>query len=432
MATRVYFFSNNSYVRFGSGTNTVAPGYPKPIPGNWPGIVEAEFENGFDSVVNWGNGKAYVFLAAKYLRYDIGSNKVDPGYPRYIDQNWHGTEALYIGGDFSPRLDAIMNWGNGKAYLFVGSKYLRYDIGLDKVDPGYPRSIAGNWPGLDEAGFTRIGSAVNWGNGKAYFFSYEHPSMYVRFDIGSDKVDVDYPKPIAGNWPGITEAGFTSGLGLYGAAKWGNGHELLFHKNQYLIFDPGVAAVDPGYPLPIAGNWPGMAEAGFSDKVDAVVKWWNGKVYFFFGDQYLRYDIEADRVDPEYPRPVAKNWPGMVEAGFASKVDAAVNWGNGKVYFFLGDKYLRYDIGADSVDPGYPLPIAGNWPGMAEAGFANKVDAVVNWGNGKVYFFLGDQYISYDIFADHVDPAYPRAIAEDWPGLTDAGFGGGVDAIIEW
>ena len=44
-----------------------------------------------------------------------------------------------------------------------------------------------------------------------------------------------------------------------------------------------------------------------------------------------------------------------------------------KVYFFLGPKYFRYDRVDDKVDDGYPLPIAGNWQGMAEAGFAGNV-----------------------------------------------------------
>jgi len=158
MATKVYFFKGDAYVRYGSGGNSVEPCYPKPVSGNWPGVAEAGFGSGFDSVVNWGNGKAYLFLASQYLRYDIGSNTVDAGYPRPITQGWHGLDGLGIGGDFGPRLDAIMNWWNGKAYLFVGRRYLRYDIAADRVDPGYPLPIAGNWPGLAEAGFTdRIG-----------------------------------------------------------------------------------------------------------------------------------------------------------------------------------------------------------------------------------------------------------------------------------
>ena len=46
-------------------------------------------------------------------------------------------------------------------------------------------------------------------------------------------------------------------------------------------------------------------------------------------------------------------------------IDDAVNWGNGKAYFFKGGQYIRYDIKADRADPGYPKAVdAGTWPGL--------------------------------------------------------------------
>lgn len=96
---------------------------------------------------------------------------------------------------------------------------------------------------------------------------------------------------------------------------------------------------------------------------------------------YVRYDIRADRADGGYPKAVDNGtWPGL----FANGHDAAVNWGNGKAYFFGDRYYVRYDIAADRVDPGYPKAIdAGTWPGI----FSSGNEAVTNWGNGKAYFF---------------------------------------------
>jgi hypothetical protein len=430
MATSVYFFKGNSYARYGTGEEKVDPGYPQPV-STLPGVVASddavyEFERGFDCVVNWGNGKAYMFLAAKYLRFDIAGNKVDA--VGRIDQDWPGTAGLHIGGDFGPRIEAAMNMYNGKAYLFLGNKYLRYDVAANAVDPGYPKPIAGNWPGLDEAGCGFPTAAVNWGNGKAYFFQ---GNQYVRYDLAADKVDDGYPKQIAGNWPGVVEAGFASGLGLYGITRWGNTSEYLFHIDNYLRYATGPDAVDQGYPKPIDGHWQGLREAGFAAGFDAAIKWPNGKLYFFRDDSYLAYDIAADAVDSGYPRTIAADWPGMSNAGFAAGIHAALPWWNGKAYFFKGDQYVRYDISANSVDAGYPKPIAGNWPGMSEAGFGEGIDAAVNWWNGKVFFFKGDQYVRYDISADTVDAGYPKPIAGSWPGMSEAGFGDNIAAAVE-
>ena len=56
--------------------------------------------------------------------------------------------------------------------------------------------------------------------------------------------------------------------------------------------------------------------------------------------------------------------PGVTWAKGLLGLDAAINWGNGKAYFFKGDQYIRYDIKADKADPGYPARITDNWPGL--------------------------------------------------------------------
>lgn len=48
-----------------------------------------------------------------------------------------------------------------------------------------------------------------------------------------------------------------------------------------------------------------------------------------------------------------------------------------------------------------------------------RATGIVNWGNGKVYFFKGSQYIRYDIKADRADPGYPKTIDNStWPGIV--------------
>ena len=211
-------------------------------------------------------------------------------------------------------------------------------------------------------------------------------------------------------WPAPTEddaarrSKFAPGP-IDAVVKWPNGKAYFFYGADYVRYDVKADKVDAGYPKSIAGQWKGL----FTSDIDAGIEWGNGKVYFFKGDQYSRYDIKTDRVDPDYPKPIAGNWPGL----FTDGIDAAVNWGNGKAYFFKGDQYIRFDIKTDRADAGFPKPIAGNWPGL----FTSDIDDAVNWGNGKVYFFKGDEYTRYDIKTDRADAGYPLGIAAKWPGL---------------
>ena len=142
------------------------------------------------------------------------------------------------------------------------------------------------------------------------------------------------------------------------------------------------------------------------------------KVYFFLSNgTYLRYDIKQDSVDRGYPQQVDKTWAGL--GAYATRFYAALNWPNNKIQFFLSDgTYIRYDLRADRVDDGYPKRIDRvSWPGLAP--YASKIASAINWRNGKAYFFLDDgRYLRYDIRNDAVDSGYPKNIdAGTWPGL---------------
>jgi len=191
------------------------------------------------------------------------------------------------------------------------------------------------------------------------------------------------------------------------AVRWNDETAYFFVSENYYRYNIAADQVESGYPLPIAGHWPGL----WSNGVDAAVVWNNGKAYFFKGAEYVRYDMAADQVDPGYPQPIAGHWPGLWSNG----VDAAVVWNNGKAYFFKGAEYVRYDMATDQVDPGYPQPIAGHWSGL----WSDGIDAGVVWNNGKAYFFKGAEYVRYDMAADQVDPGYPQLIVGNWPGLLE-------------
>ena len=149
-----------------------------------------------------------------------------------------------------------------------------------------------------------------------------------------------------------------------------------------------------------------------------------GKTYFFRGDKYVRFDHAADKVDAGYPKKITAGWSGA----WAKDIDAAVHWPHkgekGKVYFFRGDEYARFDIAADKVDSGYPKKISAGWSGV----WVDGIDAAVYWPNrgekGKTYFFRGNEYVRFDIATDKVDSGYPKKITAGWPSV----WGEDIDA----
>jgi matrix metalloproteinase-14 (membrane-inserted) len=158
--------------------------------------------------------------------------------------------------------------------------------------------------------------------------------------------------------------------------------------------------------------------------------WGVTKIFFFKGNQYLSYDLSTGKVEPGFPKQIAANWSGW-PASWTSGVDAAVNWGNGKIFFFKGSEFLRFDFAANHVDPGFPKPIAGNWTGWPHS-WDSGIDDAVNWGNGKIFFFKSGEYLRFDIDDDRVDANYPQAISggtwKAWP----AGWNSNLDATIPW
>jgi hypothetical protein len=197
--------------------------------------------------------------------------------------------------------------------------------------------------------------------------------------------------------------------------------QVFVNDGTYILYDLKADRAADGYPRPVNDKtWPGLGS--YARLIVAGCDGSQGKSYFFLSDgRYLRYDLGADRVDQGYPRAIDnKTWPGM--GPYALSLSAALNWKDGKIQFFLKDgRYIRYDVARDHVDDGYPKPITDTtWPGLAE--YRNSLVGMFNRGNGKVYMFLGNgQYVRYDISADRVDQGYPKTVDNtSWPGMGTA------------
>ncbi|MFI9503756.1 hemopexin repeat-containing protein [Nocardia sp. NPDC052566] len=189
----------------------------------------------------------------------------------------------------------------GKAYLFQGDRYVRWDWRNDREDFGYPRNMT-EWhpPGRLLSGFDAAVNGFGEFADKAYFFK---GNRYDRYDWATDTFD---------------------------------------------LVDRDIAL----WRLP----------AEFLSGVDAVLDGqgrFRGRTYFFKGSKYVAYVWATDATEGIKDMS-AWNLP----ADFGSGVDAAINGGGdftNFAYFFKDGRYARYDWGADAPSPGYPHSIAGEW-----------------------------------------------------------------------
>ena len=181
----------------------------------------------------------------------------------------------------------------------------------------------------------------------------------------------------------------------------------------YRYSDSYGTIIDPGYPLPLQKNWGTLPEAfalGFDTIL--VLHESNGKIFVTAGNQYIRYsDSMAAVVDPGYPLPIAGNW-GNLPASFNEGFDCAFYLSPvKKTYVTKGKEYIRYsDPNASVVDDGYPSPI---FPSFGSVFYT--IDTEARFPNGLTYATSGDQYVRYsDPWASVVDPGYPTPIRGRW------------------
>lgn len=86
--SKAYLFHYGMYSRYDFSTLKVDPGYPKPIHAYWNGIPQ-DPDAAFQGMKSRSN-KYYFFKGQEYYRYDLNQKKVDEGYPRPIFGNFKG------------------------------------------------------------------------------------------------------------------------------------------------------------------------------------------------------------------------------------------------------------------------------------------------------------------------------------------------------
>ncbi len=192
------------------------------------------------------------------------------------------------------------------------------------------------------------------------------------------------------------------------------GKSYFFLDGAYVRYDWTTDRVDLG-PRSLA---PWSLTGSFAAGVDGVLEGqaaYAGKVYFWKGAQYCRYDWATDTLDKAPTSTAAWHLPSPFDTG----IDAALNGDGpyaGKGYFFKGTQYCRYDWPSDAADLGPASLSAWSLP----ASMASGVDAALRGQGsyaGKGYFFKGAQYCHYEFATDSPGPA--RSISDNWPGVAE-------------
>lgn len=184
-------------------------------------------------------------------------------------------------------------------------------------------------------------------------------------------------------------------------------------------FDIATDAV-VGSPAPLTSFW-GPLGGGFEAGLDAVVNYGNGKAYAFRGSQYVKIDIATNTVESEL-RSIAEYWTGMQDIGFDTDLDAVVNYGNGTLYFFKAGAFAVYSIENDKVERWDYLS---KWQLAPDGSFDSDLDAVVNYGDGFLYFFKADCYVKFSIHEARA-VSEVRRIGDYWTGTAAAGVASGL------
>jgi len=187
-----YIFRGDSYWKLTA--DSVAPGYPRKIAQDWPGLP-----NDLDAAFTWSKtGASYFFKGGQYWKFT--NMAASRGYPKPISKGFPGIPVS---------VDTAFVWGgNGKVYFFKGGDYWKFDPERKPHvrEDSYPKKIS-SWDlpsGID--------AALQWNNGRTYFFK---KGQYWRFndrEFTIDRANPAFPRAASQWWFGCPKAGGLNSL----------------------------------------------------------------------------------------------------------------------------------------------------------------------------------------------------------------------------
>ena len=232
-------------------------------------------------------------------------------------------------------------------------------------------------------------------------------------------VDPGVHRTLLRNWH---ELRYTNQLGRTDAAlpHGGNGKIYFFGGRHYVRWNPetGIETIDTNVALRRIGShgWQGLS-GSFSRNLDAAL-WYpaNNHVYLFKGSHYVKWKPDHGVVG--ISRRIGEDgWEGL-PGPLRSNLDAVIaHPTNDHIYFFKRSQYCKWKPGEGPVSPALREIGADGWqlPGPILSGGIDT--AFSHPSNGHVYFVSGDSYCKWKPGSGIVEPAV-RVLGEyGWEGL---------------
>ncbi|XP_022368601.1 stromelysin-1-like [Enhydra lutris kenyoni] len=215
------------------------------------------------------------------------------------------------------------------------------------------------------------------------------PGIYGNVHFDDDELWVENQSgspPVSPGGPVVPTESVTSGPGTpaacdpalsFDAVSTLRG-EILFFKDRY-FWCRSHWSLEPEFHL-ISTFWPSLP----SDLDAAYEVTSKDTLFVFKGNQF--WAVRGTEVVAGYPKGIhTLGFPatvGKIDAAFSDKEKK-------KTYFFVGDKYWRFDENSQSMEQGFPRLTADDFPGVV------GVDAVFQHF-GFFYFFRGPLQFAFD------------------------------------
>ncbi len=343
------------------------------------------------------------------------------------------------------KFDAAFNDEKGNAWMISGRRFFCKEVAADEWIEKEKTlgEIDSNFVDVKT-----IDASFRNRDGKLFLFSGD---QYFRFSGSLDQPDEGYPRKTKDNW--VMEHNFTlpqECTEVFDAAFQSPDNRTFFFKeNHFFDSDNYSEAKD------INSVW-AKIKSKFNDlkKIDAAFSF-DGEVYVFSGDQYLRWTDQMEHSNANASqgtlRSIFSLLPDLPE-DFNRGVDAVFVGQDNLLHAIKNNQGVRYTIARSATDDSdvptiskvdeyflihplsIPAPSVPSNGSGARPTFGNiknnlkntgKIDAAFTGLDGRVYLFSGDQYYRYSgTQYNYADEGYPKSIVGNWAGLTsvDAAF----------